>query len=172
MLGASRTITEQRPVLFIQQSSQLNAAQAGSLVLTVMRMGYEVFYYYSPHAEGRWNSTLYDCITLDFVAIPQERADHRHLVAGLEESPLVEFGRLRQYIRCHNRDGSIKADFEFGCLQRDDAVCYCRTSFVGVTKCDTQPLVYGALYHTKRFFGFENMHRTSFIEKIPAFTQR
>ena len=109
MRGARRTITKHRPYLYIQQTQQANAAQAGSLVhLLTELLGYKLFYYYSPHVDFKThtNHTKFSCITLDILGIPEEKAHlHSELISHLD-SPLLQLRRLRQYIRCHQRDGT------------------------------------------------------------------
>ena len=59
--------------------------QAGSLVTSVKLMQYELFYVYSPHASNKWNETEFDCITLDFLAIPLERVAEFPFLQQLEK---------------------------------------------------------------------------------------
>ena len=48
-------------------------------------MHYELFYFYSPHASNKWDETEFDCITLDFLAIPRERVAEFPFLQQLEQ---------------------------------------------------------------------------------------
>lgn len=116
-------------------------------------LNYSVYYFYSSHQQ---KVTQEQCITLDFLGIPMERdAEYRHLTAGLER-PLLQYGVLRQYIRCHSASGVVRGDVQFACHEASEIrrflgprqhACRCREGKVdGIMKCDAVPLIAGENY--------------------------